>query len=121
MTVLLVLGIPRIRIDMTLESFFSQDDPVKILYDTFRDTFGSDDSVYIVYRAKDGDIFSEASLSALQDLQNELIEAAYEENRKDSTILERIQEVRTIINISYLEVQGDTLLSRDFIVCHKIP
>ena len=114
LTVFLVLGIPRIRIDMSLESFFSQDDPVKVLYDNFRDIFGSDDSVYIVYRAKDGDIFSDESLSALQDIQNELLEAAYEEGKKLS-IMERIQEVRTIINVSYLEVQGDTLLSRDFI------
>jgi len=115
LTAVLVTGIPRIRIDMTMESFFAKDDPVKVLYDKFRDTFGSDDSVYIVYKAKDGDIFSHASLSALKELQNELIDAAYAEDDKKPAALERIQEVRTIINVSFLEVQGDTLISRDFV------
>ena len=114
-TVILVAGIPRIRIDMTMESFFNQDDPVKVLYDKFRDTFGSDDSVYIVYKARDGDIFSAESLAALKELQDELLDKASSENEEDPAALRRIEEVRTIINVSYLEVQGDTLISRDFI------
>ena len=89
LTAILIAGIPRIRIDMSMESFFSRDDPVKVLYDKFRDTFGSDDSVYIVYKAKDGDIFSHASLTALNGVQNELLDKAYSENEKEPSVLFR--------------------------------
>ena len=38
----------------------------------YRRQFGSDDSVFLVYRAKDGDVFSRESLLAIQQLTNDL-------------------------------------------------
>ena len=55
--VLPALSIPRISIDMTLESYLKKDDPIKVVYDRFRETFSSDDVVYIVYEAKTGTFY----------------------------------------------------------------
>ena len=38
----------------------------------YRRQFGSDDSVFLVYRAKDGDVFSRESLLAIQQLTDDL-------------------------------------------------
>ncbi|MCP4754548.1 MAG: RND family transporter [Proteobacteria bacterium] len=110
-----VLGIPRLSIDMTMESFFEENDPVKLLYDQFRDTFGSDDSVYIVYEAADGDIFSDRSLRALQRLQDLLENPEAGENGDVPPTYDHIVEVKTLLNVSYLEADQDTLISREFI------
>lgn len=101
--------------DMSMESWFRRDDPAVQAFYRLRDNFGSDDSVYIVYRAKDGDVFSEQSLRAVADLQEELMEASfsdYEGERKD---LGHIVEITSLINVSYMEVEGDMLESRDFV------
>ena len=58
--------------DMSLESWFQDDDPIKLSLDEFRDQFGSDDGVYFVYRAKDDDVFSEKSLQLIRDLHIEI-------------------------------------------------
>ncbi len=114
-TALVSIGIPRIRIDMSMESFFAEDDPAKVLFDRFRETFGSDDSVYIVYEAKDGDIFSEASLRVLRQIQDELQNPPEGFSAGETAIMERIVEVKSLINVSYLEVEDDSLISREFI------
>jgi len=46
------------NMDMSLESWFYDDDPSKIALDKFRAQFGSDDGVYIVYEPQDKDVFS---------------------------------------------------------------
>ena len=112
---LAVTGIPRLKIDMTFESFFKQGDPVIDRYNIFRDTFGSDDSLYIVYEAKDGDIFSRSSLKALQRIQEQLENPPGISHEEGSSPLDHIVEVKTLINVSYLEADGDTLVSREFI------
>ncbi len=65
-------GIPRLIIDMSYSEYFEKDDPVTKIYDLFRDVFGSQIGVYIVYKPKDGDVFSEASLKAVKELPDEL-------------------------------------------------
>lgn len=113
LTVLVVVGIPQIKLDMSMEAFFQQDDPVKQAYDHFRDIFGSDEIVYIVYEAKDGDIFSEASLTALKGVQDELMN--YGTGESEESPLDHITEVKTLLNVSYLETSEGSLVSRDFI------
>ena len=109
------LGASRLEFDMTMESFFVEDDPVRLLHERFKETFGSDEGVYIVYAAKDGDVLSPASLEAVRSIQQVLLRGDEQVGAEDAAQLARIMEVTTLINASYLEVDGDVLVSRDFV------
>ncbi|MBT4254590.1 MAG: hypothetical protein HOD87_00875, partial [Gammaproteobacteria bacterium] len=55
-TAFMVFGIfTRTELDMTTDSFLDQSDPAIFALNEYRRQFGSDDSVFLVYRAKDGD------------------------------------------------------------------
>ena len=112
-------GLGRLQVDMTMESFFFQDDPVRLLHERFKETFGSDEGVYIVSEARDGDIFSPTSLEAVRGVQRELLDDRPDDDAQESTPLRHILDVDTLVNASYLEVRGDTLVSRDFV--ERIP
>lgn len=114
-TLIIGSGVVRLKVDMTMDSFFRENDPVKMTYDRFKESFGSDDGVYIVYEARDGDIFSQASLKAVKGIQQELLRSAGNLSKGESTPLGHIADVKTIVNVSYLEVKADTLNSRDFV------
>ncbi|MAF64772.1 MAG: hypothetical protein CMJ84_03820, partial [Planctomycetes bacterium] len=115
LTILMSAGLGRLQIDTTMESFFFDDDPVRRLHERFKDTFGSDEGVYIVYEARDGDIFSPTSLTAVRGLQEELLAANENDDAQGPSPLHHIVDVTTIVNASYLEVREDTLVSRDFV------
>ena len=72
-TIFMVYGVfTRTELDMTTDSFLDQSDPAIFALNEYRRQFGSDDSVFLVYRAKDGDVFSRASLTAVQKLTQDL-------------------------------------------------
>ncbi len=106
---------PGLKLDMALESWFRKNDEAVVVFNQFRENFGSDDAVYIVYKAKDGDVFSDKSLNAVRNLQNELEELRLQSNDKKEHSLDRIVEITSLINASYMEVDEDTLVSRDFV------
>ena len=54
--------VTKFNMDMSLENFFSEKDPVRVTLNRYRQEFGSEDGLYIVYEAKDGDVFSEKSI-----------------------------------------------------------
>ncbi len=110
---LLVLGagLPRIKVDMSLESFFAPDDPALLTMNRFRDVFQGDSGLYLVYRAKDGDVFSNASLEALNRLQQRLTDQTFD----PASPLSHITRITSLINVDYLEVRQDDLISREFI------
>ena len=60
--VMLYAVFQRTTMDMTMESFLPEDDPAMDALNDFREQFGSDDSIFLVYRAKDGNIFSRESV-----------------------------------------------------------
>ena len=60
--IFLIIGMTKIKLNMSMDSFFPEDEPVKISYNKFRAQFGSDESLILVYKAKDNDIFSDKSL-----------------------------------------------------------
>jgi len=103
--------------DMSLESWFQEDDPAKLSLDKFRKQFGSDDGIYIVFEASDGDIFSEKSLSVLRKLHSELDNAriGLQSNGKaeleETSMLPRIERVDSLYNARYQVADGDTLIS----------
>ncbi|MEM9174535.1 MAG: MMPL family transporter [Myxococcota bacterium] len=114
-TLLFSWGIERLQIDMTMESFFLEDDPVLSLHQEFKRTFGSDEDVYIVYEAKDGDVFSANSLFAVERIQDALLADHGPLENGDPSPLDHVLDVQTIMNAGYLEVREDTLVSRDFV------
>ena len=72
LTLVIAGGSYWVKFDMTLDAYFQDDDPMKQNLDRFRMIFGSDESSYVIYRAKDGDIFSDASLRAVRGIQEDL-------------------------------------------------
>jgi len=110
-TVGLGAGAGRIVIDNSLESFFRDNDPVKKSYDHFKTVFGGDEYIYIVYKAKDGDIFSEASLGALKGVYDELTQYRLGDISSEPSPLDHIVEIKSLINIKPIEARGDALYS----------
>lgn len=120
----------RTTLDMTIDSFIDQDDPAITALNEFREQFGSDDSVFLVYRALDGDVFSAQSLRAVQALTRELEDwrqldpAAFpEEIEGEPVILAELDNIRRVQSLSTARVQsvdGDTLRS-DRLVPEQLP
>lgn len=108
-------GVMKFELDLTDEFFFGKDDPVKVAFDQFRQEFGSDESIYVVYRAKDGDVFSPTSLTALSGLQEDLLNYRLNLKAEDISPLDHIVDITSLINVSYLESSDDALVSRQFI------
>ncbi len=107
----------RFTMDMSLESWFAKEDPAKVSLDRFRGQFGSDDGVYVVYRSKDGDVFSKASMDTLKAFMNELQEARLSPIDVNAPLIEqnqlvRIQRIDSLYNARYQLAQGDTLISK---------
>lgn len=114
-TLVVGAGIPGMHIDMSTESFFLENDPVKVTYQRFREYFGSDEFIFIVYRSKDGDVFSENAIAALDVIHRKLEALAAAHGSDPASPFSRITDVTSLINVSYLEVAADTLRSREFI------
>lgn len=121
-SLLMVWGIfTRTELDMTTDSFLDQEDPSMLALNEYRRQFGSDDSVFLVYRAKDGDVFSRESLLAIQQLTDDL--RYWQQLRPedypdaingidlDFNELNHLRRVQSIANLRFQENQGDTLLS----------
>ena len=121
-SLLMVWGIfTRTELDMTTDGFLDQADPSMLALNEYRRQFGSDDSVFLVYRAKDGDVFSRESLLAIQQLTNDLrywqqlrtedYPDAINGINLDFDELNHVRRVQSIANLRFQENRGDTLLS----------
>lgn len=104
-------GLTQLKFDFTLERWFEQDDAAFIAYNEFHDQFGSEDGVVIVYKARDGDVFSAPSLQAAKGIRDELLN--YHKHLKDGevSILDHVVDVDCLINAFILTVKDDVLLS----------
>jgi len=103
--------------DMSLESWFQDDDPAKVSLDEFRAQFGSDDGVYVVYEAQDGDVFSQVSINTLKQFIQELQKIRLTPLLPDKALIEqnqlgRIQRIDSLYNARYQLATGDTLVSQ---------
>jgi len=108
-------GMGKFKLDLTDEFFFRDDDPVRVAFDRFREEFGGDESVYIVYRAKDGNVFSSDSLSALRGMQEELLNYRLALKPGESSPLDHIVDITSLINVSYLKASENSLVSQQFV------
>jgi hypothetical protein len=111
----LIFGmVTRFQMDMSLESWFQEDDPTKITLDKFRQQFGSDDGIYIVYETEDGDVFSEKSINTLQQFHEELDDLRLgitDPDNQKLQMLRRIIQIDSLYNARYQLADGDTLIS----------
>ncbi|MBF0589823.1 MAG: MMPL family transporter [Magnetococcales bacterium] len=67
---LLIAPLPRLTIDTSNEGFFSPDDPALVAYDDFRDRFGKDDELMVVFRPPE--VFDYTFLETLRTMQAEI-------------------------------------------------
>lgn len=120
-SIVLIFGmVTRFEMDMSLESWFQEDDPTKVSLVDFRRQFGSDDGIYIVYRAKDKNVFSEQSIQTIRDFHEELdairlglgANANKENENNEPAILKRIVKIDSLYNARYQRADGDTLISK---------
>lgn len=112
-TVFALMGMGRTKFDMTIEGWFADDDPTIVAMDGFRSRFGSDDHLYIVYKPKDGDVFSKDSLETARALRQELLDRVLA--AKEGTPLKRIVKITTLANAPVLKVEEDALVSRNLV------
>lgn len=105
----------RTSLDMSIDSFLDQNDPAIEALNSFRTQFGSDDSVFLVYEARDGDVFSADSLRAVGQLTDrlrnwrDLNPADYSADLNELSQLRRVQSLTTL---RVQRVDGDTLRSQ---------
>ena len=101
--------------DLSSEAFMDQESSAQVALDEFRRQFGSDRSIFLIYRPADGDVFSRKSLITLQKLTTQL------ENWQDldplmypNVDLNELKHIRRVQSLSNLQIQsssGDTLIS----------
>jgi len=104
----------RTSLDMSIDSFLDQSDPAITALNSFRTQFGSDDSVFLVYEARDGNVFSAESLRAVSELTDKLRNWRDLDPADYNADLEELGQIRRVQSITTLRVQqvdGNTLRS----------
>lgn len=94
-TLLLVLALPRLRIDESAEGLIVERDPARAFYDQARARFGSDDLTVLLVKADD--VFTPAALGAVK----RLTEAVGR--------LPRVSRVESLTTVKNIRGEGDTL------------
>lgn len=117
---LCIYGLGQMRMDMTIEGWFEKTDPGLIAFHQYHAQFGSEDGLYIVYKPKDGDVFSRASLEAVRGIQNELINFRNGLKPDEKSPLEHIVKVNTLVNGPVLTADGDVLQAKP-LVGNRVP
>ena len=129
-TIFMAFGASRFVLDTSFDVWFSESDPAIEALDEFRDQFGSDDGLFIVYEAKDGDVFSNKSLTLISEITEVLDN--YEQISDDVWLqkygltpdvvdsLTHIKRVQSLTNIR-IQKNEDDVLSSPRLVPKKIP
>jgi len=110
-TVFCILGMGRIRFDASIEGWFDKEDPTIVAFDWFHHEFGSDDHLFIVYKPKDGDVFSDQSLKTLSQLQQDLQGRVNRLQANDSSKLTHVVKITSLINAPVLRAEEGALIS----------
>lgn len=115
-TIFMASGIGKIQQDTSMDSVFPKGHPVRESYIKYREQFGSDKVLSILYRAKDGDIFSEKSLKALHSIHNDLLEYRDNPAIRETSALKHVDQIIDLINVSFLESSEESvMIARNFI------
>jgi len=123
-------GATRFVVDTSYESWFSEEDPAVKSLNEFREQFGSDDGLFIVYEAKDGDVFSNQSLSLISEItevlnndekiSDEVWLEQYGLTLEVAETLKHIKRVQSLTNIR-IQKNEDDVLSAPLLVPKTIP
>ena len=129
-TILMGYGASRFVLDTSFDVWFSESDPAIEALDDFRDQFGSDDGLFIVYEAKDGDVFSNKSLTLVSELTEvldnyrQISDAVWlEKYGLTPDIVESLTHIKRVQSLSNIRIQKneDDVLSSPRLVPKKIP
>lgn len=114
-TIFLIVNLGNLKTDMTIEGWIEDDNPTKIAFNEYHAQFGSEDGVYIVYKPKDGDVFSEKSLTLVKGIQEEILNYRANLEEGEESALDHIVKVTTLINARVLTVKDDFLYARPLV------
>ena len=129
-TIFMGYGTTRFVLDVSFESWFSEDDPAVKSLNEFREQFGSDDGLFIVYEAKDGDVFSNQSLSLISEITEVLDndekisdEVWLEQYGLTSKVAETLKHIKRVQSLTNIRIQKneDDVLSAPLLVPKTIP
>ena len=99
-------------VKMSPEIWFEEGATPLAIRDAYRQQFGSDEGIYIIYRPKSGDVFSEDALRTVKALHQELEAASLQPEPNE---LARIVKVDSLFNARYQIAEGDTLTAKKLI------
>ena len=120
-TIFMGYGATKFELDTSMDSWLSEDDPAVRALDDFRRQFGSDDGLFLVYHAKDGNVFSVQSLKAIQGLTREienwydLDPTALGVDAEVMSNLDHVLRVQSLANTRYQVSTVDSLESLELI------
>ena len=129
-TIFMGFGASRFVLDTSFDVWFTESDPAIEALDEFRDQFGSDDGLFIVYEAKDGDVFSNKSLRLISEITEvfdnyEQIsdEVWLEKYGLTPDIVESLTHVKRVQSLTNIRIQKneDDVLSSPRLVPKNIP
>ena len=129
-TIFMGYGASRFVLDTSFDVWFSESDPAIEALDDFRDQFGSDDGLFIVYEAKDGDVFSNKSLTLIAEITETLDnyeqisdEVWLDQYGLSPDIVESLTHIKRVQSLSNIRIQKneDDVLSSPRLVPKNIP
>ncbi len=129
-TIFMGFGSSRFVLDTSFDVWFSESDPAIEALDEFRDQFGSDDGLFIVYEAKDGDVFSNKSLKLISEITDVLDnyqqisdDVWLEKYGLSTDVVESLTHIKRVQSLSNIRIQknADDVLSSPRLVPKKIP
>jgi len=129
-TIFMGYGASRFVLDTSFSVWFSESDPAIDALDEFRDQFGSDDGLFIVYEAKDGDVFSNKSLTLISEITEILDnyetisdEEWLERFNLTPDVVESLTHIKRVQSLSNIRIQKneDDVLSSPRLVPKNIP
>lgn len=129
-TIFMGYGASRFVLDTSFDVWFSESDPAIEALDDFRDQFGSDDGLFIVYEAKDGDVFSNKSLTLVSEITEVLDnyrqisdDVWLEKYGLTPDIVESLTHIKRVQSLSNIRIQKNEndVLSSPRLVPKKIP
>ena len=129
-TIFMGYGASRFILDTSFDVWFSESDPAIEALDEFRDQFGSDDGLFIVYEAKDGDVFSNKSLTLISEITEILDnyetisdEEWLERFNLTPEVVESLTHIKRVQSLSNIRIQKneDDVLSSPRLVPKNIP
>ena len=67
-TVGFAMGMPRLAFDTNYRAFFSDENPELAAFENFQATYTKNDNFLIVVRPADGNVFSQTTLAAVEEI-----------------------------------------------------